>query len=171
MNLFGKGSYLLVFRLPETSIIFRGEEARLGPGVCFYAGSAFGSGGLKSRIGRHIRSEKKVHWHIDLITERFRPVMILVNEGEKSFEHDYIKYLSECKDAVFPLRNFGNGDCNVCPSHLVCFSNLPKSLIPELVLRFSGMKIYESYAEGLYSELNLNALNDKLQDPPNYLNQ
>jgi len=97
--------------------------------------------------------------------------MILVNEGEKSFEHDYIKYLSECKDAVFPLRNFGNGDCNVCHSHLISFTNLPKSLIPELVLRFSGMKIYESYAEGLYSELNLNALNDKLQDPPNYLNQ
>jgi len=46
MNLFGKGSYLLLFRLPETSIIFRGEEARLGPGVCFMQGALLGAEGL-----------------------------------------------------------------------------------------------------------------------------
>ncbi|NPA76903.1 MAG: DUF123 domain-containing protein [Candidatus Diapherotrites archaeon] len=42
---------------------------KLKPGIYAYVGSAFGPGGLKARILRHWRQEKKIHWHIDWITK------------------------------------------------------------------------------------------------------
>lgn len=155
MNLFGKGTYLLVFNLPETEMIFRNKVTTLTRGIYFYAGSAFGSGGLKSRLSRHTKDNKKIHWHIDLITDRFRPLLILVNEGERSFEHDYVKVLSAYKEASFPLSNFGNGDCSVCHSHLVRFESLPAVLGEKLTDRFRGMRFLSLNDDGVYSELFL----------------
>ena len=40
----------------------------LPQGTYAYVGSAFGAGGIRARVSRHWRKEKKKHWHIDWIT-------------------------------------------------------------------------------------------------------
>lgn len=37
-------------------------------GYYLYIGSAFGPGGIKSRVSRHFK-QKKPHWHIDYLAE------------------------------------------------------------------------------------------------------
>ena len=57
-----KGTYLLFIYISEDIIIDRkGEKLDLERGFYFYAGSAFGPGGLSSRLHRHARKQKKKH--------------------------------------------------------------------------------------------------------------
>jgi Uri superfamily endonuclease len=48
-----------VATLPRT-VLFAGRHA--------YCGSAYGPGGLKARIGRHLRADKAPRWHVDRLT-------------------------------------------------------------------------------------------------------
>jgi Uri superfamily endonuclease len=41
----------------------------LVPGRYIYAGSAYGPGGLKARVSRHMRRAKRSQWHIDQLTK------------------------------------------------------------------------------------------------------
>ena len=64
----GKGSYVLVIALAEDA---RLQVGRLGvfnfpAGLYLYTGSAMG--GLAARIRRHLRPDKKLHWHVDYLT-------------------------------------------------------------------------------------------------------
>ena len=61
------GPYVLIASLDRVKSI---EIGRLGkyqvvPGFYAYVGSAFGSGGLRARIGHHLESTAAPHWHID----------------------------------------------------------------------------------------------------------
>src|SRR3954466_12462716 len=60
------GAYLLLVMLPRPLCVTlpRHPEATLRPGPLFYAGSARGPGGLRARLARHQRADKKPHWHI-----------------------------------------------------------------------------------------------------------
>src|SRR4051812_8195174 len=64
------GAYLLLVTLPEPLCVTlpHQPEATLQPGVLLYAGSARGPGGLRARLARHQRMDKKPHWHIDRVT-------------------------------------------------------------------------------------------------------
>lgn len=104
-----KGTYILVFRLKD------GVKARtkygftlLKPGIYAYVGSAFGPGGLKARISRHLRREKKIHWHIDWITtrEEFQPVEVWIVVGER-METKFAELLASRFEAV---PGFGASD-------------------------------------------------------------
>lgn len=69
------GSYLLLLELAEPlTIIIRKRDWQLSAGLFVYAGSANGAGGLKARLTRHFRKEKKQHWHIDRITTQIRAI-------------------------------------------------------------------------------------------------
>jgi len=64
-----KGTYVLILHVAELK---RMEIGRLGafdirPGFYAYVGSAFGAGGLRARLGRHIESVAAPHWHIDYL--------------------------------------------------------------------------------------------------------
>ncbi len=158
MDFSGKGSYLLIFRLPETVIFFGKKFVTLQGGFYFYAGSALGSGGLNARICRHLQSVKKIHWHIDLITAVSKPVMILVNHGDKSYEHDYIRELLSSEETSIPVMNFGNGDCDKCPSHLVFMNQLKSEYLEEFSSHFPGMRFFTSRDHSLetdYKEVQL----------------
>ena len=63
------GSYALVFRNAKTHTVSVGAlgDVRINPGFYVYVGSAFGPGGLYSRVSRHVRVAKKHHWHIDYL--------------------------------------------------------------------------------------------------------
>jgi Uri superfamily endonuclease len=62
-----RGVYILHLFLSRSQalVIGRLERQRLPAGHYFYAGSARGAGGLRARVGRHLRGGGVSHWHID----------------------------------------------------------------------------------------------------------
>jgi Uri superfamily endonuclease len=64
------GYYALFIRVGKQLAIKvkSGRVFRLKPGIYVYIGSARGPGGLRARIERHLRRNKKKHWHIDYLT-------------------------------------------------------------------------------------------------------
>lgn len=70
------GSYLLMLQLVDATKI---EVGRLGQihflqGWYIYAGSAFGAGGLRGRLRRHLAGSKKQYWHIDYLRQAAIPI-------------------------------------------------------------------------------------------------
>ena len=113
------GSYALLMYNRKRSIIDVGALGRVefARGYYVYIGSAFGPGGVDARVRRHLRQEKKLHWHIDYLT-RLAPV-IQVNyrkEGVRR-EHEWALALSAQAQFSMPVPRFGSSDCN-CVSHL-----------------------------------------------------
>ena len=121
-----KGSYLFIFYLNGDLQIKTkgGKKFYLPEGVYIYVGSAFGKGGIKTRIERHLRKSKKLHWHIDYVTTHkgFRFLTCIPFYGKRW----------ECKLANFirklnifqPVKGFGCSDCH-CESHLFYIAKKP----------------------------------------------
>ena len=129
------GSYVLIMEMKESERI---EIGKLGPidfkkGYYAYVGSAMN--GLKKRIGRHLRNEKKMHWHIDYLLKKARIVKIWTLESDEKREREIAEKLVE---KLIPIAGFGSSDCN-CRSHL--FNGSPEKMI-ELVDEI-GMEKYE----------------------------
>jgi len=61
------GTYILVLRCSTSRTIRIGRLGKLPlqPGWYLYAGSAFGPGGLRARVGHHARRAARPRWHID----------------------------------------------------------------------------------------------------------
>lgn len=116
-----KGAYLLALRLigtSETPGSLGGAQA-LEPGWYLYAGSAWGGGGLKARVGRHFRKEKKRHWHIDHLTMGAADITALAVPDGK--ECDLVAKLLETGHFRIAMPGFGSSDCRRCESHLLRF--------------------------------------------------
>ncbi|MDD9906167.1 MAG: DUF123 domain-containing protein [Rhodospirillaceae bacterium] len=64
------GAYLLLIDLAADRVldIAAFKDHRVTPGHYLYAGSANGPGGLRARLARHLRRDKKPHWHVDRLT-------------------------------------------------------------------------------------------------------
>ena len=109
-----KGSYVILIRLPEEQTITIGRlPARRFPSGCYaYVGSAMG--GFKARISRHLKSNKKLHWHIDYLLERGHITSIILYETNIRAECAIAQALSLQFDSV---PGFGCSDCK-CHSHL-----------------------------------------------------
>lgn len=109
-----KGSYVLLFRLKEDKKI---QVGRLGviyfkKGYYAYVGSAMN--GLEQRIKRHLREQKKIHWHIDYLLEFSEITDIFYKKNEKKEECDISnKFMSK----LDYIPGFGCSDCK-CKSHL-----------------------------------------------------
>ncbi|MBU4245420.1 MAG: GIY-YIG nuclease family protein [Nanoarchaeota archaeon] len=86
-----KGIYCLVIRLEKDARIRIGSLGELffEKGSYVYVGSAMN--GLENRIARHLRYEKKLHWHIDymLSNKCARITQVLAKEAGKSHENPY----------------------------------------------------------------------------------
>ncbi len=118
------GAYLLLIELaaPLALGIPRLGAATLAPGRYAYGGSAYGPGGLRARIDRHLRAEKTPHWHVDRLTVAGRVVGVRAVPGGR--ECDLVRELLERPGASVPVPGFGSSDCRACPAHLVA---LPES--------------------------------------------
>jgi len=84
----GERTYVLILRLKRNRKIRIGRSKGSSPilfraGYYAYVGSAFGPGGLKSRVKRHLRMDKKTVWHIDYLREVAEPVEVWICSGEK----------------------------------------------------------------------------------------
>jgi len=108
------GSYILLIRLPEDETLTTG---RLGPvhflrGHYAYVGSALG--GLQPRLDRHLRTGKKLHWHIDYLLEKARVEEIVTCHTAERMECAIARSLGEQFELI---PGFGSSDCR-CRSHL-----------------------------------------------------
>ena len=113
------GTYILYLKTSETiRLTISEQEIIIGKGYYLYVGSAFGTGGLSSRLHRHLRKKKKLHWHIDQMTMSpfcsVQGVAVFLNE---KIECQIAKKLSYI-DKVSSIENVGNSDCKKgCYSH------------------------------------------------------
>lgn len=122
-----RGSYLLWFFLT------RGTDLTVGKLGChhfkrgwyLYSGSAFGPGGLRARIGHHLKSSEKRHWHVDYLKSEANIRSVWFCRGENN-EHEWSRKLSTLLGASFPAIGFGSSDCDCC-SHLIYLSRKPSS--------------------------------------------
>ncbi len=120
-----KGSYVLLIELTEEQTITTGSlKAIYFPGGYYaYVGSAMG--GFKSRLNRHLRSNKKPHWHIDYLLEKASISSIILCETKDRAECPIAQALSCQFDSV---PGFGSSDCK-CRSHLFFATDKMKTTI------------------------------------------
>lgn len=112
-----RGAYLLAIAVDRTVTgELRGKPYTLPPGTYLYAGSANGPGGIAARVSRHLRRNKKPHWHVDTLTVAAREVTALAFPGgsECALVERLVKAGYEA-----PLPGFGSSDCRSCPAHLL----------------------------------------------------
>ncbi len=111
------GIYILLLQLDAPMPITRPRTAMLEPGLYAYIGSAYGPGGLRARLGRHLRPEKKLRWHIDQVSTNARDKFAYGWTDGK--ECDLRASLDANCPVTYPLAGFGSSDCRICPSHLL----------------------------------------------------
>lgn len=108
------GAYVLWLRLDAGQIVKAGAcQGVLYPGDYLYCGSAHGPGGLRARLARHMRREKRPHWHIDQLTAAGDVHGAWVEEGG-----DECVLNAALGSLPIALARFGSSDCPRCPSHL-----------------------------------------------------
>ncbi len=119
-----KGAYVLAVRLDQTVHIDTpiAVAGQLTPGWYLYLGSAWGSGGIRARVGRHFRHRKKKHWHIDQLTAASVDIVALaVVNGH---ECELVAKLLQSRHFNVALTGFGSTDCRRCESHLLASTGL-----------------------------------------------
>ncbi|MGM0404931.1 MAG: GIY-YIG nuclease family protein [Thermoplasmatota archaeon] len=87
-------------------------EIEFEPGFYLYIGSA--QNGLEHRINRHLREDKKKHWHIDYLLEYGQVIDIKVKEGDSKEECLLAEKIERFTEKI---HDFGSSDCR-CDSHL-----------------------------------------------------
>ncbi|MBU6996109.1 MAG: GIY-YIG nuclease family protein [Theionarchaea archaeon] len=101
-------AYVLVIELSQDTQIQVGKLGTIDfqKGLYYYVGSA----PSEKRLERHLRKEKKIHWHIDYFLKEARISKIYITRER-----------TECQvahDIGLPyIEGFGCSDCD-CPSHL-----------------------------------------------------
>ncbi len=113
------GAYLLLIDLaaPLALGIPRLGAATLAPGRYAYGGSAYGPGGLRARLGRHLRRDKPRRWHVDRLTAAGRVIGVRAVPGGR--ECALVSDLLKMPGTSVPVSGFGSSDCRTCPAHLV----------------------------------------------------
>ena len=109
------GVYVLLIDLPEGRTIRVGAlgELTFDAGGYAYVGSAMN--GIHQRIQRHLREEKRLHWHVDYLLEHGHiDDAVTVRTSDSDLECEIARKLSKCLQAT---DGFGCSDCS-CSSHL-----------------------------------------------------
>jgi Uri superfamily endonuclease len=109
-----KGTYLLVMELRDDTSIMVGKQGvvHFQKGYYAYVGSALN--GLDQRIQRHLRTKKKIHWHIDYLLPFTEIVDIFYKENTRKEE---CRIAREFERNFTNIPGFGCSDCT-CKSHL-----------------------------------------------------
>lgn len=116
------GAYLLVITLDQPFAgKLRKQPYTLPAGTYLYAGSANGPGGIAPRVVRHMRQDKKPHWHVDVLTTAAAHITALAFPGGR--ECALVERLLDAECQI-PLPGFGSSDCPSCEAHLLRFSVL-----------------------------------------------
>jgi Uri superfamily endonuclease len=130
------GTYVLVLRSTERRSVKVGRLGvlRLEPGYYAYAGSALGPGGIRARLGRHLRGPRRAHWHIDYLRAYAHPIEAWYCRDSSRREHLWSDALGASCGASIPL----SGDCS-CESHLFFFARRPSHAVFQETLLQEGL--------------------------------
>jgi len=116
-----KGIYILELYAKDVFIIsakkFIGTS--FPKGYYYYIGSA--QKNLKSRIERHQRKKKVIHWHVDHLTTHKSIESIIpfiIPNGEKYLEAEIANNFIEYFGAQIIVKGFGNSDTKETKTHL-----------------------------------------------------
>jgi len=122
-----KGSYILIIKLKENKTIQVGKLGKIcfKKGFYLYVGSALNS--LEKRIQRHLRHDKKTHWHIDYLLHYSKIINVFYKENNKREECNIVKKLDK---KLSSITGFGCSDCK-CDSHL--FYSSKNNIMPMVV--------------------------------------
>ncbi|WP_084384775.1 DUF123 domain-containing protein [Novosphingobium naphthalenivorans] len=115
---YSPGAYVLVIE-PAEPVTFarKGIAATPLSGWLVYAGSARGGGGIGARLRRHFRKDKKVHWHVDELTNAAACMAALAIPGGS--ECEIVDRLLASGLFETALAGFGSSDCRHCEAHLL----------------------------------------------------
>jgi sugar fermentation stimulation protein A len=138
-----KGIYTLLIKLDKPRTITIGKLGRVcfSAGYYVYVGSALN--GLESRIARHLKKKKALHWHIDYFLQKARVEEIIYSLTEKNKECTIASQLAQ---KLISIPHFGSSDCQ-CASHLYfCkykhgFKNTISNSFKESGLAHEGMTV------------------------------
>jgi Uri superfamily endonuclease len=113
------GTYVLLLWLKKSKPIVIGKLGTIDftPGYYAYVGSAMGPGGLAARIRRHLKINKKAHWHIDYLRPAVRIDGLFIATGRRIKEHAWAERLAGAPISGRAINGFGCTDCR-CVSHL-----------------------------------------------------
>jgi Uri superfamily endonuclease len=109
-----RGVYTVLAQLNKKQQIQIGKKRKFTfeKGVYAYVGSALN--GLESRLARHLRSNKKLHWHIDYLLNKAKIEAIIFAETSQKKEC----LIAQALEHRLPsITGFGCSDCR-CGSHL-----------------------------------------------------
>jgi Uri superfamily endonuclease len=155
------GSYALHLNLVEAQMMQVGSlgEFNFPAGDYIYLGSALGSGGLKARLGRHLRGDGHYHWHIDWLRASAAVIGYYYLEANFRLECVWSQALINCSGAGIPAPGFGASDCraskNPCAAHLVWFKSgiYPESIRLELSMTSGSEVAYLEFTSDSQSGL------------------
>lgn len=110
-----QGSYLLILRLRRARRLQVGHlgSLLLSAGYHVYVGSAMRN--LTSRVARHLRRRKTLHWHIDHLRKVADTVTALPIRSSRRQECDLAAAVAGLLEPG--PAGFGSSDCD-CPTHL-----------------------------------------------------
>lgn len=122
-----KGSYLILLEIrnPTTIQIGRLRGTDFKKGFYVYVGSAMK--GLSQRIQRHLRKQKKIHWHVDYLLNHAKIVDIFYKQSNAREECAIANTLEK---TLSTIPGFGCSDCT-CKSHLFygTYEDIKKAII------------------------------------------
>jgi Uri superfamily endonuclease len=107
-----KGTYVLIVQAAQMKRLEIGAlgEFEVIPGFYAYVGSAFGSGGLRARIGHHLESMAGPHWHIDYLLQAANPVEVWFTTASRRLEPHWAELLEEAPGFRVAIPRFGASD-------------------------------------------------------------
>jgi Uri superfamily endonuclease len=154
------GTYALLLRSDTPVVIQVGSLGQLvvEPGFYLYIGSALGPGGLRGRLGHHLKPVTRPHWHVDYLRQVAQVVEIrYVISGER-LECAWARQLAALAEVSIPLKKFGASDCD-CPAHLfysarkneLHFSLGPPSVSNRRLLELNPLCGFDSSSRGILS--------------------
>lgn len=116
------GTYALWMHMTESQTIAVGHlgKAVFLAGTYGYVGSAFGPGGLRARLRRHIRGSGTRHWHVDYVRAIAEVRAVWYCATRTRLECSWSQTLAALAGTDVPMRGFGASDCDAgCRAHLV----------------------------------------------------
>jgi len=117
-------AYLLIMRLEHSRTIRVGSFGAFDfpEGWYVYVGSAVR--GMGARVARHMRRDKKLHWHVDYLTREAPIVAAWCDPSEDADECAWARRLEGMEGCRRYPERFGASDCR-CGGHLVHMAHRP----------------------------------------------
>lgn len=128
-----QGTYLIGIMVAPGAWIDVGHLGRFffPVGWYGYTGSAHGTGGLRARLARHGRSEKRLHWHVDYLLARGRLKAAWWTVSPLRLECAWADAIRRLPGSQVIVPGFGASDCR-CQAHL---AYLPEEPLTEAITR------------------------------------